>query len=143
MIYRKGHLYLHIQWYSDNYILWCMKFMMHYISWFCSTYLYHQNNCKMVLVHWKSCKAKIPVSPLIIPTLIFVVYPRIYIAILGQAPVKNQIFILYNLGKIKKKCLPTYMYPPTYPILKMRGCRGHDHMLVGFTTTYAFSAFHH
>ena len=25
----------------------------------------------------------------------------------------------------------------------MRGCRGRDHMVVGFTTTYAISAYHH
>jgi hypothetical protein len=24
-----------------------------------------------------------------------------------------------------------------------RGCLGHDHMVVGFTTTYAISAYHH
>jgi len=24
-----------------------------------------------------------------------------------------------------------------------RGCRGHDRMVVGFTTTYAISAYHH
>jgi len=24
-----------------------------------------------------------------------------------------------------------------------RGCRGRDHMVVGFTTTYAISAYHH
>ena len=25
----------------------------------------------------------------------------------------------------------------------LRGCRGHDHMVVGFTATYAISAYHH
>jgi hypothetical protein len=25
----------------------------------------------------------------------------------------------------------------------VRGCRGHDHMVVGFTTTCAISAYHH
>ena len=24
-----------------------------------------------------------------------------------------------------------------------RGCRGHDRMIVGYTTTYAISAYHH
>ena len=29
------------------------------------------------------------------------------------------------------------------PVFWFRGSRGHDHMAVEFTTTYAISAFHH
>jgi len=29
------------------------------------------------------------------------------------------------------------------PVLARRGRRGRDHMVVGFTTTYAISAYHH
>ena len=27
--------------------------------------------------------------------------------------------------------------------VKRRGCLGHDHMVVGFSTTYAISTYHH
>jgi len=30
-----------------------------------------------------------------------------------------------------------------YTSISPRDCRGHDRMLVGFTTTYAISAYHH
>jgi len=34
-------------------------------------------------------------------------------------------------------------YHKEQDLVKMRGCRGRDHMVVGFTTTCAISAYHH
>jgi len=43
-----------------------------------------------------------------------------------------------------------YIREPTYTVLRhkiyycySRGCIGHDRMVVGFTITYAISAYHH
>ena len=46
--------------------------------------------------------------------------------------------------KLEKK-INTYVIILTHRIdyMQKRGCRGHDHMVVGFTTTYAISAYHH
>ena len=42
-------------------------------------------------------------------------------------------------------CLPVHLLqgPSTNNPTKHRGCRSHDRMVVGFTTTYAISAHHH
>ena len=31
----------------------------------------------------------------------------------------------------------------SFLLIPLRGCRGRDHMMVGFTTTYAISDYHH
>ena len=55
---------------------------------------------------------------------------------------KNQIYCLYILylfiGHLKK-----YIYSSPLLIRQLVGRRGRDHMVVGFTTTYAISAYHH
>ena len=45
------------------------------------------------------------------------------------------IIIIYSFQIIKKNIL--YSMPPSTPY---RGSRSHDHVVVGFTTTYAISA---
>ena len=42
-------------------------------------------------------------------------------------------------------CLPVHLLqgPSTKNATKHRDCRSHDRMVVGFTTTYAISAYHH
>ena len=46
--------------------------------------------------------------------------------------------------KLEKK-INTHVIILTHIIdyLQKRGCHGHDHMVVGFTTTYTISAYHH
>ena len=35
------------------------------------------------------------------------------------------------------------LFIPVIPLEYIGGCRGHDRMVVGFSTTYAISAYHH
>ena len=56
-------------------------------------------------------------------------------------------YILCN-HKLVNCCFSVQYYhshraPLTKDLTGKRGHRGHDHMVVGFTTTYAISAYHH
>jgi hypothetical protein len=56
-------------------------------------------------------------------------------------PTKN-ILYLYDISSLKKeKTLLTSLQYLTQ--LSVRGLRGRDRLVVGFTTTYAISTYHH
>jgi len=54
------------------------------------------------------------------------------------------VYIEHIVGVLSQipQCLSKSMSSPTF-IVPIRGRRGRDHMIVGFTTTCAINAYHH
>ena len=64
-------------------------------------------------------------------------------ALIIQGNVNSFLFLLHDCRKQKYLHVPFSVHTLNIHCVLSKGCRGHDHMVGGFTTTYAISAYHH